>query len=429
LDLELITYILITMLFSAFFSGMEIAFVSSNRMLAEMNGDEESITHRIISFFYRHSITYVNTMLVGNNIALVIYGILIAKLFDSTIFLHQPEAFRVPADTIISTVIVLFTGEYLPKTIFKNNANKLLSIFAIPAAICFVVLYPISRSCTLISRGMLKMLGISVNKDVAREEFSKVDLDYLVTQSLNGNEAGGDGTAANGVAEQLSTPEVKLFRNALDLSDTKVRDCMIPRTEITSIERSASLDELRQKFTESGKSKVIVYDDDIDHILGYIHSSELFRIKKEWFSHVHHIPFVPETMAANKLMKTLLAQKTSLAVVVDEFGGTSGLVALEDIVEEIFGEIEDEHDNNKFECRPTKDGGYIISARMEIERVNEQLGINLPESDDYKTVGGMILAKYQSFPKLNQVITLDGWRCKILKNTETKIELVKIMPL
>ena len=413
---ELIIYILIAMLSSAFFSGMEIAFVSSNRMLAEMNGDDESITHRIVSFFYSHSITYVNTMLVGNNIALVIYGILIAKLFDATIFEGQTEAFRVMADTIISTVIVLFTGEYLPKTIFKNNANTLLSVFSVPAIICFIVLYPISRFCTLISRSMLKLLGVNVNKDADKEEFSKVDLDYLVTQSLNGNE-GNEGGG------------IELFQNTLELSDTKVRDCMIPRTEITSIERTATLDELRQKFIESGRSKVIVYKDDIDHIIGYIHSSELFSIKKEWLSHVHHIPFVPETMAANKLMRTLLAQKTSLAVVVDEFGGTSGIVALEDIVEEIFGEIEDEHDINKFECRATKDGGYVISARMEIERVNELLGINLPESDDYKTVGGLILAKYQSFPKVNQVIRIDGWQCKILKNTKTKIELVKIMPL
>ena len=403
------------MMFSAFFSGMEIAFVSSNRMLAEVNKDEESITHRIISFFYRHSNTYINTMLVGNNIALVIYGILIARLFDSTIFANQPEAFRVTADTIISTIIVLFTGEYLPKTIFKNNANTLLTFFAIPAWLAFVILYPVSRFCTLISRGMLRMLGVSVGKSSEREEFTKVDLDYLVNDNDNGNANPSDGR------------DLKLFQNALDLSDTKVRDCMIPRTEITSIERNATVEELRQKFVESGRSKVIVYKEDIDHIIGYIHSSELFKIKREWQSHVHHIPFVPETMAARKLMENLLAQKTSLAVVVDEFGGTSGLVALEDIVEEIIGEVEDEHDINNFECRQTADGGYLISARMEIERVNETLGIKLPENDDYKTVGGLILARHQSFPRLNEEIEFDGWKCKILKNTKTKIELVKII--
>lgn len=412
------------MLFSAFFSGMEIAFVSSNRMLAEVNNDEESITHRIISFFYRHSNTYINTMLVGNNIALVIYGILIAKLFDSTIFASQSEVFRMSADTIISTIIVLFTGEYLPKTIFKNNANTLLGLFAVPAWIFFILLYPISRFCTGISRAMLKTLGISVKKNSEQtEEFSKVDLDYLV----NAGENETDGQDADSEHRKDNAMEVKLFQNALDLSDTKVRDCMIPRTEITSIEKSASVEELRQKFVESGRSKVIVYEEDIDHIIGYLHSSELFRIKKEWLSHVHTISFVPETMSARKLMENLLAQKTSLAVVIDEFGGTSGLVALEDIVEEIIGEIEDEHDVNNFECRQTADGGYLISARLEIERVNETLDIDLPESDEYKTVGGLILARHQSFPRLNEEITFDGWKCKILKNTKTKIELVKIM--
>ena len=412
------------MLFSAFFSGMEIAFVSSNRMLAEMNSDEDSLTHRIISFFYRHSNTYINTMLVGNNIALVIYGILIAKFFDSTIFASQSEVFRMSADTIISTIIVLFTGEYLPKTIFKNNANTLLRIFALPAWLFYILLYPISRLCTGISRSMLKVLGVSVRKGSEEvEEFSKVDLDYLV----NGNEKEKDSQENEHEGNDDNAMEVKLFQNALDLSDTKVRDCMIPRTEITSIEKSASVEELRQKFVESGRSKVIVYREDIDHIIGYLHSSELFRIKKEWLSHVHTIPFVPETMSARKLMENLLAQKTSLAVVIDEFGGTSGLVALEDIVEEIIGEIEDEHDINNFECRQTSDGGYLISARLEIERVNEILDIDLPESDDYKTVGGLILARHQSFPRLNEVINFDGWTCKILKNTKTKIELVKIM--
>ncbi len=417
-------YILITMLFSAFFSGMEIAFVSSNRMLAEMNSDEESLSHRIISFFYRHSNTYINTMLVGNNIALVIYGILIARLFDSTIFAEQSEAFRMSADTIISTIIVLFTGEYLPKTIFKNNSNTLLRFFALPAWFSFILLYPISRFCTIISRFLLKILGVHVKKNGDEaEEFSKVDLDYLV----NTNDQEQDMYEGNEKGKSNNSMEVRLFQNALDLSDTKVRDCMIPRTEITSIEKSASIEELRQKFVESGRSKVIVYKEDIDHIIGYIHSSELFRIKKEWVSHVHAIPFVPETMAARKLMENLLAQKTSLAVVIDEFGGTSGLVALEDIVEEIIGEIEDEHDVNNFECRQTSDGGYLISARLEIERVNEILNLDLPESDEYKTVGGLILAKRQSFPRLNEVVTFDGWECKILKNTKTKIELVKIM--
>lgn len=402
------------MLFSAFFSGMEIAYVSSNRMLAEMTADGSSISHRIVLFFYKHPNTFVSTMLVGNNIALVIYGILIARLLDNTVFQGMSEAFTVTADTVISTVIVLFTGEFLPKTIFKNSANTLLNFFAIPAWLCYVTLYPLSRLCTTISRMMLRALGVNVSKEEPKEEFSKVDLDYLVQQSID--------KAGN---EEEIQEEVRIFQNALDLSDTKVRDCMIPRTEINAVEKGTPLEELRQKFVESGRSKIIVFEGDIDHIIGYIHSSELFRIKDEWLSHVRQMPFIPETMAARKLMQNMLMQKTNLAVVVDEFGGTSGIVALEDIVEEIIGEIEDEHDISSYECRKTNDGGYLVSARLEIERVNEALGLGLPEGDDYKTVGGLILDRYQSFPKLNEVIAIDGWNCKILKNTETKIELVK----
>ena len=415
MDVYLLTYILITMLFSAFFSGMEIAYVSSNRMLVEMNSDGNSLSHRIVSFFYKHPNTFVSTMLVGNNIALVVYGILIARLFDSTIFSGQSEGFTVPADTILSTIIVLFTGEFLPKTIFKNNANTLLSFFAPLAWLCYVLIYPVSRFCAVLSRIMLRGLGVNVKRENAKDEFGKVDLDYLVQQSLDGENDEQEGS------------EVRIFQNALELADTKVRDCMIPRTEINAIEKDAPLEELRNKFIESGRSKIIVYEEDIDHIVGYIHSLELFRLNESWQKHIRQLPFVPETMAAKKLMESLLAQKLSLAVVVDEFGVTSGIVALEDIVEEITGEIEDEHDVTNYECRKTNDGGYLISARMEVERVNEMLNLDLPESDDYKTIGGLILAKHQSFPKLNEVIKFDGWTCKILKNTQTKIELVKLV--
>lgn len=405
------------MLFSAFFSGMEIAYVSSNRMLAEVKNENGGLTHRIISFFYLHPNTFVSTMLVGNNIALVIYGILIAKLFDNTIFAGRSEAFTVTADTIISTFIVLFTGEFIPKTIFKNNANRLLSAFAIPAAVCYVVLYPISRFCSLLSKMLLKVLGVKVNREQKKEEFTKVDLDYLVQQSIDKAED-----------EEEIQEEVRIFQNALELSETKVRDCMIPRTEINAVEISTPLEELTQRFIESGRSKIIVYEEDIDNIVGYIHSQEMFRMKREkWQKHVRQMAFVPETMAAHKLMHTLLQQKMSLAVVVDEFGGTSGIVALEDIVEEIIGEIEDEHDVQNYECRQTNDGGYLVSARLEVERVNEILNIELPESDDYKTIGGLILDRKQSFPKLNEIVSIDEWQCKILQNTKTRIELVKFM--
>ena len=399
-------YIFISLLFSAFFSGMEIAYVSSNRMLAEMKGDDSNLNHRMVEYFYSNPSTFVTTMLVGNNIALVIYGIGIAYLLDNTIFLNEPGGIRLVGDTILSTIIVLFMGEFLPKTIFKNNANSMLNILAFPTFLCYIVLYPISKSCAVLSKFLLRLLGVNLKQEKPKEEFTKVELDYLVQQSDN--------------------PEVKIFHNALDLADTKVRDCMVPRTEINAIEKSAPLKDLREKFIESGNSKLIVYNEDIDHVIGYIHTQELFRIKKDWNSHIQQISFVPETMAVKKLMENLMAQKKSIAIVVDEFGGTSGLVSLEDIVEEIIGEIEDEHDITNYECRQTADGGYLVSARLEIEKINETLGIERPESEDYKTLGGLILAQYQSFPKLNEVVTFDGWECKILKNTKTKIELVKL---
>ncbi len=412
---SLIIGIIITMVFSAFFSGMEIAFVSSNRMLAEMDKERNGFTQRIISLFYAHPNGFVSTMLVGNNIALVIYGILIARLFDNTIFADMDAGFTVPADTILSTLIVLFTGEFLPKTLFKANPNRLLAVFSPFAYICYVVLWPISKFSTFLSKVILRVFGLKMDDESADDGFSKVDLDYLVQSSIDSAEKDSD-----------INDEVKIFQNALDFSDTKVRDCMVPRTEIQAVDWDASLEELQQKFVESGNSKIVVYKEDIDHIEGYIHSSELFRSPKKWQDHIRTMPFVPETMQAQKLMKIFLQQKKTLGVVVDEFGGTSGLVSLEDIVEEIFGDIEDEHDSTKYVAKQTADGDYLLSARLEIDKVNEMFDLDLPESDEYMTIGGLILHEYQSFPKLNEVVKFDKYEFKIIKSTSRKIELVQL---
>ena len=254
-----------TMALSAFFSGMEIAFVSSNRLLAEMD-TSGSPSQRAISFFYRHPNNFVSTMLVGNNIALVIYGILFAQIFDTTLFSSLGDGERVTADTILSTVVVLFTGEFLPKTICKSNPNTMLSLFAIPAMIFYVILYPVSRFSTFLSRAMLLIMGVKMEKQKEGAGFTRVDLDYLVQSSID-----------NAKDDQEITDEVKIFHNALDFSDTKVRDCMVPRTEIEAVNvEDCTVEELRNRFIESGFSKIIVYKDDIDHIIGYIHSSEMF---------------------------------------------------------------------------------------------------------------------------------------------------------
>ncbi|MCI6829574.1 MAG: hemolysin family protein [Prevotella sp.] len=404
-----------TMVLSAFFSGMEIAFVSSNRLLAEMDTSGSS-SQRAISFFYRHPNNFVSTMLVGNNIALVIYGILFAQIFDTTLFSGLGDGERVTADTILSTVVVLFTGEFLPKTICKSNPNTMLSLFAIPAMIFYVILYPISRFATFLSRAMLLIMGVKMEKQKEGAGFTRVDLDYLVQSSIE-----------NAKDDEEITDEVKIFHNALDFSDTKVRDCMVPRTEIEAVDvEDCTVDELRNKFIESGFSKIIVYKDDIDHIIGYIHSSEMFRNPEKWRDGIRTLSYVPETMAAKKLMHTFMQQKKSIGVVVDEFGGTSGLVSLEDIVEEIFGDIEDEHDTSNYVARQTEDGDYLLSARLEIEKVNEMFDLELPDSDEYMTVGGLILHEYQSFPKLNEIVQIGDFEFKIVKSTMTKIELVRL---
>ena len=320
----LIIGLLISMLFSAFFSGMEIAFVSSNRMLAEMDREKGGLSQRAISMFYQHPSNFVSTMLVGNNIALVIYGILFAQIFDQTLFYHLDDGWRVTCDTLLSTLIVLFTGEFLPKTIFKSNPNMMLTIFAIPAWLCYVILYPISRIATLLSKGILRIFGVKMNKNIGDKEFTKVDLDYLVQSSID-----------NAKDDEEIGEEVRIFQNALDFSETRVRDCMVPRTEIDSVEDTDTISDLKQVFTESGHSKIVVYHEDIDHVIGYIHSSDMFRltasdnvrITELKTQIIREISFVPETMFASKLMKSLMQQKRSLAIVVDEFGGTHSKIS------------------------------------------------------------------------------------------------------
>ena len=415
MNLSIIIGIVISMLLSAFFSGMEIAFVSSNRMLVEMDKEKDGIPQRCLSLFYRNPNGFVSTMLVGNNIVLVIYGILFARIFDATLFASYPESTRVLLDTILSTLIVLFTGEFFPKTLFKSNPNKLLTIFAPLAYIFYIILWPISRFSTLLSKGILRVIGIKMDKSKDDGFFTKVDLDNLVQSSIE-----------NARSDDEIEEEVKIFQNALDFSDRKVRDCMIPRTEINTVEHSCSFEDLQPMFIESGNSKILVYDSDIDHIIGYIHSSEMFNNPKDWRDKILEMPFVPETMAAHKLMQIFLQQKKSIGVVIDEFGGTSGIVCLEDIVEEIFGEIEDEHDSTKYVAEKHGDNEYVLSARLEIDKVNEMFNLDLPENDDYMTVGGMILHYYQSIPKLNEIVKIGKFSFKIIKNTMTKIELVRL---
>lgn len=409
-------YILISLIFSAFFSGMEIAFVSSNKLRFELDKKNATFSSKILAIFYRNPNQFISTMLVGNNIALVVYGLQMALLLEPYIanVVHN-EALIVLFQSIISTLIILFTGEFIPKTIFRLNPNFSLNLFAVPLLFFYVILYPISKFSSFLSFLILKIGGVKNLKNTSVHSLGKVDLDYFIQQSL-------DEFPENSSMDK----EVKIFQNALDFSTVRIKDCIVPRTEIVACDMTTPISELKSKFIETGLSKILIYKENIDDIAGYIHSSELFSFPEDWTKVIRTVPIVPETMAANKLMKLLMQDKKSLAVVVDEFGGTSGIVTLEDLVEEIFGEIEDEHDVKSYTSRKVADNEYLISGRMEIDTLNEKFSLDIPESDDYVTIAGFILHYYEKFPKLNETITIDRFNFKIIKVTTTKIELVRM---
>ena len=414
--MEILFNILVSLAFSAFFSGMEISYVSANKLRFELDKKDKSLTSKILDVFFHNPNQFISTMLVGNNIALVVYGLQMAILLEPWIaqFVDQ-EALIVLIQSIISTILILFTGEFIPKTIFKIDPNFFLRLFALPLYLIYILLYPISKFSSLLSFLILRIAGVKNLKDSGVYTLGKVDLDYFIQQSIE--DAPQD--------SEMDT-EVKIFQNALEFSNVKVRDCIVPRTEIVACEKEVSTDELRSRFIETGLSKILIYDENIDNIIGYIHSSELFKHPDNWLEQLCKVSIVPETMAANKLMRVLMQEKKSLAVVVDEFGGTSGIVTLEDLVEEIFGEIEDEHDMKREVARKVSENEYLLSGRMEIDTLNEMFGLDLPESDDYVTIAGLILHYYQKFPKLNESIEYGKYTFKIVKATATKIELVRM---
>ena len=427
IDSSTIIATIVILMLSGFFSGMEIAFVSSSKLRFEMDREEQGFAARLIDTFYRHPNSFISTLLVGNTIALVVYGILMARIVSSLILIplgiHSPdgnchnEPLCLFLQTIIATLIVLVTGEFIPKTLFRINPNRMMRIFALPAYIIYIVLWPVSKFTSSLGKSLLWMAGKKVKKATPEKTFTREDLDYLIQSNID-----------KATDDEAIEDEVKIFQNALDFSSVKVRDCIVPRTEITAVSVDTSLQELRTQFVESGHSKIIVYKEDIDDIVGYIHTVEMFRLAEgeDWTRHIHEVSIVPETMNAQKLLGIFINQKRSMAVIVDEFGGTSGIVTMEDLVEEIFGEIEDEHDSKNYTARQTGPGEYLLSGRLEIAQANELLDLDLPESDEYLTVGGLILHEFQNFPKLNEPVRIGSWEFKVTKKTTTKIELVQL---
>ena len=417
--MNLLIVIFITILFSAFFSGMEIAFISANKLRLELDKKQNVVFSSLISLYTQNPGQFIATMLVGNNLALVIYGIAFANLLKPILFLYlQSDSLVLLAQTIISTLIILATAEYLPKMLFRINPNKILKAFTVPIAFFYFLFYPITKIAMGISKFVLKViLNEKIQNVDEKVVFSRIDLTHFVDEQEN-NIAPKSG--------QEIDNEVKLFRNALDFSKVKLREVMVPRTEMVALDIDSTVEELHQKFIETGYSRILFYSGNIDNIVGYIHHSVIFTKPDSIKSNLRKVLIVPETMPASKLLSKFIQQRLSMAIVVDEFGGTSGMVTSEDILEEIFGEIEDEHDTVDLIMKKVNDNEFVLSGRLELDELNENLDLEFPENENFETLAGFILANYESIPKVNTVITIDQYQFRILKATSTKIELVHL---
>lgn len=411
----------VSLVFSALFSGTEIAYITSDRVRVELDVKSGGLLSRIISMFYRDEDLFISTILVGNNIMLVVYGMGAAYLIEQCWLdaYHLPQSLLLIISTLISTGVILITGEFFPKTVFRINPYTSLKIFALPIALFYIILLPVSLFTSWLSKALMRLFGIRTTA-TRMGMLSIGDLNQYLEKTID---------EVNPDREPVEN-EVKIFHNALDFSTTHLRDCMLPRNEMIAVNvDTTDRDRLVELFTRSGRSKIVVYSGDIDNVLGYIHVSELFDPRSNWRDHIKPVIFAPESLLANKLMRRLLSEKRSMAIVVDEFGGTSGLVTLEDLVEEIFGDIRDEHDATSETVREISPGVYECSGRVEIETLREINHIDIPEDDDYQTLAGYILFNTGTIPAQGETIEIADLRFEILRRTATRLELIRISPL
>jgi len=408
--------IVVSVLFSAFFSGMEIAFITANKLKIELDNKQGHLSAKLLSGFMQRPSKFIGTMLVGNNVALVLFGIYMAKWVEPTIASWGVgEAAVLLIQTIISTLIILFAGEFIPKTLFRINSNFLLNLLAFPLAVLYYLLWvPM-----MITVGLAELaLKYIFRVDVATEEvnFGRLDLDNYVKEITE---------AAEKTDEEIDH-EIQIFQNALDFSKIKARDCMVPRTEICAVELEDDIPKLKELFIENGYSKIPVYRDSIDNIIGYINAVELFNKPDNIKSLIVPVIIIPETISAKEVLELFISQNKNLAVVVDEFGGTSGMLTIEDVIEEIFGDIEDEHDRDQFIEEKIDDQTYLFSARLEIDYLNDTHKLNLPESDEYETLAGLIIHNQEEIPQLNSVTEIEGFRFKVTAVSNVRIETVRL---
>ena len=415
-----IIIIFISILFSAFFSGMEIAFISANKLHIELEKKREGFLPKILAILTEKSSKFITTMLVGNNVALVIYSYFMGQLLMTWFQTMLPtniafvnyllDDLSLLTQTVISTVIILVTAEFLPKTIFRIYANEMLKVFVIPAYVFYLLFYGVTWVITKISDFFL-YLFFRIRENEAKTEFSKEELGNYISEQLDG---GND--------EGKIDSEIQIFQNALEFHKVKAREIMVPRTEIMAVDLHESVNNLKSIFISTGLSKILVYKNSLDDILGYVNAFELFKKPKSIKSILLPVEFVPESMIINDVLNSLIKKRKSIAVVVDEYGGTSGIVTVEDVVEELFGEIEDEHDNQELLEERINPKEFNFSARLEIDYLNEEYDLSIPKEEAYETLGGFIIDYTESIPKQNEVLQIDKFQIKILKVSATKID-------
>jgi CBS domain containing-hemolysin-like protein len=415
--MDYLLWIFITVILSAFFSGMEIAFVSSNKLRIEIDKKKGYVISSFLSVFTKHPSHYIATMLIGNNVALVVYGLAMAKLLEPQLELYfASDGTILLIKTLLSTIIILIFSEFLPKTIFRVNPNNLLRAFAFPVMFFYVFFYPITKIATGISAFLLKIFfGIKSKNSHNDKAFDRFDLNDLI----------GEQTEEDQIQQDLEK-DVKIFRNVLDFSNIKLKECIVPRNEIVAVEVNESIETVIKKFNETGFSRLLIYEETIDNIIGYVHTIDMFKKPGSIKNIVHTLPIAPEAMPANKLLASFTAKNKSIALVVDEFGGTAGIVTLEDIIEEIFGEIEDEHDKTDLKEKQLSASHYILSGRHEIDYLNEKFNLHFPVDESYETLAGFILSHTEDIPDVNKIINIGQYRFQITKASGSRIEEVDL---
>lgn len=411
--------IAITLVFSFFFSGIEIAFLSANKLQIELQGKQGVLWGRIMSYFIKRQSWFIGTTLIGNTLALVLFGIYMAQLIEPWLAANLPESINDEVvvlifQTLISTLLILFTAEFLPKSLFLINPNFMLATLAVPFRVVYIILAPLTFSIVYLSK-MVIIHVLRIEYSEEKPAFGLTDLNHYLKNMLKVRSEDGD-----------IELDKKIFHNALEFKTVKIRDCMIPRMEVTAVDVEEGIENLKETFIQSGHSKILVYKESIDNVIGYCHSAALFKKPTRIEDILTPISIAQETMLANDLMIQLIKDRKSMAVVVDEFGGTSGIVTMEDVIEEIFGDIEDEHDNDNLVEQKIDQNTYLVSARLEVDYLNEHFKWQLP-SGDYETLGGLILAYTEDFPKQGDLISIPPYSFTIQKTENKRIDTIKVV--